>query len=62
VALSELGTEDFAAEHGAFGDDVLAVFDWEASVDARDTEGGTSLRSVRAQIERARLGLAELRG
>jgi argininosuccinate lyase len=62
VALSELGTEDFAAEHEAFGDDVRAVFDWEASVDARDTEGGTSLRSVRAQIERARLGLAELRG
>jgi len=62
VALSELGTEDFAAEHGAFGDDVLAVFDWEASVDARDTEGGTSLRSVRAQIERARVGVAELRG
>jgi argininosuccinate lyase len=62
VALSELGTEDFATEHEAFDDDVLAVFDWEASVDARDTEGGTSLRSVRAQIERARARLAELEG
>lgn len=60
VRLSELDPADFRAEHAAFGEDVTEVFDWEASVEARDVEGGTSLRSVRAQIERAREALAGL--
>ncbi len=54
VPLSELPLSDFEAEHEAFGADVLDVFDWRASADARDTEGGTSERSVRLQLERAR--------
>ena len=62
VPLSELDVEDFTEEHGAFSEDVRAVFDWDASVDARDTEGGTSLRSVSAQIELARKRLAEREG
>jgi argininosuccinate lyase len=58
VGLSQLPDAAFAAEHAAFGDDVRAVFDWLRSVDARDSAGGTSRRSVLAQLEDARLRLA----
>jgi argininosuccinate lyase len=54
VALSELSLEDYRAEDESFEDDVFGVFDWRASVDARDADGGTSLRSVEAQLEEAR--------
>jgi len=60
VALSELDTGDFKAQHEAFEDDVQAVFDWWASVDARDSDGGTSLRSVGKQLDEAAARLADL--
>ena len=41
-------------------DDLWEVFDWRRSADARDAEGGTSLRSVRHQLEMAGARLAEL--
>lgn len=60
VALSELSIDDFRAADGAFGEDVRAVFDWRASADRRDVEGGTSERSVRTQLEEARRRLDAL--
>lgn len=50
VSLSGLRMSDFQAEHDAFEDDVHQVFDWRASVDSRDSTGGTSLRSVERQL------------
>lgn len=61
VALSELTLSDFREESAAFGDDVFGVFDWEASVDARNASGGTSRRSVEAQLELARRRVDEAR-
>jgi argininosuccinate lyase len=61
VSLSALDLGAFRAEHEAFGDDVLGVFDWARSADARDSEGGTSRRSVLTQIEAARSRLREAR-
>ena len=54
VSLSALEPAAFREEHKDFEDDVLAVFDWIRSVDSRDSEGGTSKRSVVRQIEGAR--------
>ena len=53
--LSELDLETLRSEHEAFEDGVHGVFDWHASVDARDTDGGTSLRAVRKQLDDARV-------
>ena len=58
--MSELPLEVYQEAHNAFGDDVMEVFDWLASTDARDTDGGTSLRSVREQLERVQFQLEEL--
>ncbi len=60
VTLSELELADFRAEHAAFADDVVDVFDWRASTDARDAPGGTSRRSVLAQLDEARRRLDSL--
>ncbi len=54
VKLSELTLEDFRAASGVFGGDVYDVFDFEASVRARDVVGGTSPRAVREQLDAAR--------
>lgn len=54
VPLSELDLADFQGESEVFEDDVFGVFDWTASVEAREARGGTSLRSVRVQLEEAR--------
>jgi len=59
VSLSALPLEAFAEEHAAFGDDVLQVFDWRRSADSRDSDGGTSRRSVLAQLEEARRRLGD---
>jgi argininosuccinate lyase len=61
VALSSLSLDDFRAADGTFAEDVHEVFDWQASVDARDAAGGTSDRSVRAQLAEARVRLDGLR-
>jgi argininosuccinate lyase len=57
IALSELPDEDFAAAHPAFGPGFRDALDSERSVEARDVPGGTSRKSVRAQIEVARARL-----
>ena len=54
TGLAEFDPAAFEEEHEAFGPDVMGVFDWASSVEARDGEGGTSERSVRAQLDAAR--------
>ncbi|MEZ4831305.1 MAG: hypothetical protein R2873_04745 [Caldilineaceae bacterium] len=54
VPLTELSVAQLQSLHPAFGDDVLAVWDYEQSVDARDATGGTSRRAVLEQIGRLR--------
>jgi argininosuccinate lyase len=60
VSLSELPLDAMKAEHEAFEQDVAEVFDWFRSVDARDSDGGTSLRAVRDQLQEVATRLAEL--
>ena len=51
LPLSELSIDALQNEHEAFEEDVVEVFDWERSVEVRDTIGGTSLRAVQKQLE-----------
>ena len=60
--LSELSLDTLREAHEAFDEDVREAFEWERSVDARDTDGGTSLRAVRLQLEELNGRLATLRG
>ena len=60
VSLSELPLDAMKAEHEAFEQDVAEVFDWFRSADARDSDGGTSLRAVRDQLQEVATRLAEL--
>ena len=61
VSLSALDVGDFRAESDAFEDDVIDVFDWTASVDARAARGGTALGAVDAQLSEARARIDEVR-
>jgi argininosuccinate lyase len=54
VGLAEMDASAFHEEHPAFGTDVHEIFDWNRSVDSRDSDGGTSLRAVRKQLSDAR--------
>jgi argininosuccinate lyase len=54
VSLKALSLADYQAIHPAFDADLSEVLDFQHSVSARDSEGGTSPDSVKAQIERAR--------
>jgi argininosuccinate lyase len=54
VSLKELDLTDYKAIHPAFNEDVYQVLDFQRSVEARDTEGGTAPKAVRAQIEQAK--------
>lgn len=58
-ALEDLGDDEFRRADEAFESDVRAVFDMEASVEARDLPGGTSRRAVEEQLEVARAGLPD---
>ncbi|MBI1294920.1 argininosuccinate lyase [bacterium] len=58
LPLTKLTVAQLQSLHPAFGEDVLSVWDYERSVDARDAEGGTSRRAVLAQIGRLRQWLA----
>jgi len=51
--LLATGIDDFQAAHPSFGPDVLDVFSWERSVEARSAPGGTARAPVLAQIEAA---------
>jgi argininosuccinate lyase len=59
VPLAELPVSTFREEHPAFTDNVREVFDWLRSVDARDSDGGTSRRAVLEQMKEVRGRLAE---
>lgn len=58
VALSDLELSDLQKLHRAFDGDVSAVWSFDLSVERRDVEGGTSRRSVLAQIAHLRAWLA----
>ena len=60
VSLSELPIESLQAEHESFEADVSEVFDWVRSADSRDSDGGTSLRAVREQLDEVAARIAVL--
>jgi argininosuccinate lyase len=53
IPVDQLPLEAFQKAHTAFGSDVLEVFDWEPSVEAREAPGGTARKAVLAQITAA---------
>lgn len=59
VPLSKLPYEDYQAISPAYGPDLYAALDYEASVEARNVRGGTALEAVRGQLERAQAIVAE---
>ena len=60
LPLSELSIDALQDEHEAFEEDVVEVFDWERSVELRDTIGGTSLRAVQEQLEEVSAQLSRI--
>lgn len=58
VKLSALSLDDFRAASGAFGDDVFAVFDFEASVRSHAVFGGTGAVGEQLRLAQAELGTA----
>ena len=50
--INELSVEDFRGLSPVFEEDVMKVFDFEASVEARSARGGTAKKSVLDQIAR----------
>lgn len=57
--LSDLILEDLVPLCDKFEADVVSVWDFDRSADSRDTEGGTSRRSVLEQVEKLRAYLTE---
>ena len=53
VPLDGLGLDDFRSAHTSFGSDVLDVFSWDRSVEARTAPGGTARAAVLAQVQSA---------
>ena len=49
--MDELTVQQYQSVDKRFGDDVLSVFDYERSVELKDTIGGTSRRAVLEQLE-----------
>ncbi len=60
VGLDELTTERLVQEDPRFDDPPPVHLDWAASVESRDTPGGSSLAAVRSQLETARARMDEL--
>jgi len=54
VSLLELDLAEYQAIHPCFAEDLYAVFDFDRSTDMRDVVGGTALRAVRRQLDRAK--------
>ncbi len=59
VPVDQLSLETFQKAHPAFGSDVLDVFAWERSVEAREATGGTSRKAVLEQIAAAEARLQQ---
>ena len=53
VPVDKLPLEAFQEANAAFGSDVLEVFEWERSVEARQAPGGTARKAVLEQITAA---------
>ena len=53
VAVNQLPLEAFQEAHASFGSDVLDVFVWERSLEAREAPGGTARKAVLEQITAA---------
>lgn len=63
IPLSALPESRFVAHHPAFGGGAAkGAFDWERSVESRDSVGGTSRRRVLEQLDAARVRIDEGRG
>lgn len=60
VPLSELAVEDLRRLHDAFEDDVADVWNFEQSVEQRNTVGGTSRRAVLEQVDKLRGWLSQM--
>ena len=58
VPMSQLSVADLQSIHPLFADDVVAVWDFNRSAEMRDTEGGSSKRSVMEQVDKMRKYLA----
>jgi argininosuccinate lyase len=54
ITLTDLKYEDLKPLHSAFEEDVILVWDFEKSVENRNTEGGTARKSVIEQIRQMR--------
>ncbi len=54
VPLSQIPLERYQEIHPSFEADVVQVFEWESSVEARKAPGGTAREALRAQLEEAR--------
>jgi argininosuccinate lyase len=52
--LSDLSPADLRTIHPLFSDDVSELWDYAASADRRDTEGGASKRSLTEQVAKIR--------
>lgn len=52
--MSELAIGDWRLISAKFEDDIVNVFNFEQSVASRDVAGGTSPRSIKAQIKQAK--------
>ena len=59
VPLRDLRLPDYQSIHPAFAEDVYAVFDFQRSVQARNTVGGTAPDAVCVQVEYAKAILAK---
>jgi argininosuccinate lyase len=59
--IEDLSDEEFRVAHPSFQADVREVFDWERSVDARASAGGTAREAVLSQLESARSALRQAR-
>jgi argininosuccinate lyase len=57
IPMAELELDDLLTLHDAFDEDVVAVWDFEASVERRDVVGGTSRGAVLTQIDTLRAWL-----
>jgi argininosuccinate lyase len=55
--IEDLSDDEFRSAHPSFQPDVREVFDWERSVNARATAGGTGREAVQHQLESAREAL-----
>jgi argininosuccinate lyase len=52
--IDRLSVQDLKSLSAVFEEDVLKVFDFEASVEARTARGGTAKKCVLDQVERLR--------